>query len=555
MDFSFDGQHLIHHMADGILIHDKDIILYANHSARVMLGTEVDTDLTENLISIRIDPVCREAWLHSCANHTHTAGVFKHVELKLLPEAKPFTHAEALTTQLPGDKELLVTTLRDVSEKKRQEELIRHKANYDALTGLPNRALFLDRLQLELMRAKRTDVRVAVMFIDLDRFKWVNDTLGHAAGDELLRVTSQRLLTCHRQSDTVARLGGDEFTVILPDMARGPHAERVAAQILEQLATPFSLEGQEVTISGSVGVTIFPDDADNLDDLLKNADTAMYRAKTEGRNAYRFYTPDMHAEAMARMELEKELSSAVDDQELALCYQPIIDLKTGQVAGGEALLRWNHPTLGSVSPEVFIPIAEEMGLIGQITQWTLTEACTQAVKWRQEHPHVEDFYVSVNLTCTRCRELSTDDKIPDILKASGLPPSGLVLEITENILGEDPERAMAMLTGLRDLGVRLWLDDFGTGSSSLSVLRSLPVCGVKIDRAFVPDALNDVEAEVLVNTIVNMGNSLNRVLIGEGVESEAQRHFLEQKGVQFAQGYFFGKPCAAEEFTELFLTP
>ncbi|ABK43522.1 diguanylate cyclase/phosphodiesterase [Magnetococcus marinus MC-1] len=552
MDFSFDGQHLLHHLADGIIIHEQDMILYANEIARIMLGTEIHTDLTQSLFSLRIDPTCREAWLHNGANHSHEADRVKLVDLKLLPEAKPFTHVEALTIPFQGNERLLVTTLRDISEKKRQEERIRHQANYDALTGLPNRGLFLDRLKLELARAKRTDVRVAVMFIDLDRFKWVNDTLGHAAGDDLLREASKRLLSCHRQSDTVARMGGDEFTVILPDMARGPHAERVAAQILEQLAAPFTLEGQEVTISGSVGVTIFPDDADNLDDLLKNADTAMYRAKSQGRNAYRFYTPDMHAEAMARMALERELSSAVEDQELALCYQPIVDLNTNRIAGAEALLRWNHPTLGAVSPEVFIPIAEEMGLIAQITEWAVREACTQACQWRSQYGTAKDFFISVNLTCTRCRELSTDDKIPSILAETQLPPHALVLEVTETILGEDPPKAMAMLNHLKQIGVRLWLDDFGTGSSSLSVLRNLPVCGVKIDRTFVPDALNDKEAEVLVTTIINMGRSLNRILIGEGVETEAQRLYLEGKGVQLAQGYFFGKPCSAAEFPDQF---
>nr|CRH04835.1 Putative Diguanylate cyclase/phosphodiesterase with PYP-like sensor domain (PAS domain) [Candidatus Magnetococcus massalia] len=547
MSVTHNFQQLIEQLPDGVVLHDRDTILYANGVANTML--ELPSPLPSAVsVSQQLDPVSREAWLHACEKQLGQPDHNQRVELKLQTQ-EVATHVEAsLSTLILDDTPLLLTTMRDISEQKRQEERIRHAANYDALTSLPNRALFLDRLKQELVRANRADSRVALMFIDLDRFKWVNDTLGHGAGDELLRETAKRLLLCHRQSDTVARLGGDEFTVILPDMARGPHAERVAAQIIEQLVTPFHLEGQEVGISGSVGVTIYPDDADNLDDLLKNADTAMYRAKTEGRNAYRFFTQDMHAEAIARMELEKDLHTVVSDGALALFYQPIYDLKTNKLAGAEALLRWTHSTRGAVSPEIFIPLAEEVGLIAEITEWALNEACRQAKVWRDAHPEATDFFISVNLTCTRCRELSTDDMIPDILKKHDLPPQALTLEITENILSEDKERAMLMLTQLREIGVRLWLDDFGTGFSSLSVLRSLPVTGVKIDRTFVPDAIHDKEAAVLVSTIVNMGHSLEHSLIGEGVENEAQMLFLKSHGCEYAQGYFYGKPCAADEF-------
>ncbi|MBF0189064.1 MAG: bifunctional diguanylate cyclase/phosphodiesterase, partial [Magnetococcales bacterium] len=361
---------------------------------------------------------------------------------------------------------------------------------------------------------------------------------------------SRRLISCHRQSDTVARLGGDEFTVILPDMARGPHAERVAKEVLDQLARSFVLEGQEVYISGSVGVTVYPDDADNLEDLLKNADSAMYRAKTDGRNAYRFFTPDMHAEAQERMELEKDLHKALERDELIIHYQPIIDLKDGRLIGAEGLLRWKHKQRGYVSPSLFVPVAEEIGLIAKMTEWAMHTACQQAKIWR-EREETRDFTISMNLSCTRCRELSTDSIIEEVLRETGLPPDALVLEVTENILSEDEERAMAMLQHLRKQGVRLWLDDFGTGQSSLSVLKKLPVNGVKIDRAFIPDAMQDHETKVLVEAIISLASSLNREVIGEGVESVEQGLFLLDHGCYMAQGYFFGRPLPSHEFDDL----
>ncbi|MBF0339588.1 MAG: EAL domain-containing protein [Magnetococcales bacterium] len=543
-----DFRLLVENLPDGVLLHRDGKILLANRIAASLLGLGNSGELVGSGVILFFH---NDAWIRLMQSIEDQPPMTvqrwtAEMDLTRIDERHATIDTATSWTLYQGEPALL-TTLRDVTQLKRGAEEMRRQANYDTLTGLPNRTLFLDRLNRELIRARRSNSRVALMFIDLDRFKWVNDTLGHAAGDDLLRQTSKRLLSCIRKSDTVARLGGDEFTVILPDMARGPFAERVAAEILSQLVRPFILMGQEAFISGSVGVTVCPDDGVDLDTLLKNADTAMYRAKSDGRNAYRFYTPDMHAEAEERVALEKDLHHALNRGELVVHYQPIVDLASGRLVGAESFLRWEHPTRGSVSPATFVRLAEEIGMISQITAWTIETACAQAQIWRQR-PDSQDFLISVNISCTRCRELSTDDKIPDILRKTGLPPTALILEITENILSEDEEKAMAMLQHLSRQGVNLWLDDFGTGYSSLSVLKRLPVNGIKIDRTFIPDITVDVETGVLVQAILSLAHALNRKVIGEGIESMLQADFLRVRGCQMGQGYLYHKPVPAEAF-------
>ncbi len=542
-----DFRRLADSLPDGILVHSDGTILYANAEATFMFGMGSPKELIQKPLTAFFPP---DAWNRieqavEAMDENERGGIPGELQLIREDDKSSTLETRSAPIQFNG-RQAFCTLIRDISQRKKSEERIRHQANYDALTGLPNRTLFLDRLNREIIRARRQDSRVALMFIDLDRFKWVNDTLGHAAGDKLLQEVSSRLQSCLRKSDTVARLGGDEFTAILPDMARGPFAERVASEILTQLATPFDLNGQEANISGSVGITVFPDDAQDLDGLLKNADTAMYRAKSDGRNAYRFFTSDMHDEAQERMELENDLQRVLERDELVLHYQPIVNLATGKLLGAESFLRWNHPKRGNISPGLFIPLAEETGTISKITEWAIRTACNQAQEWRQK-PGCENFFISVNLSCTRCRELSTDDKIPGILRETGLDPSALVLEITENILSEDEYKAMEMLNKLIHMGVNLWLDDFGTGYSSLSVLKRLPVNGIKIDRAFVPDVVSDPETVVLVEAIMSLAKSLDRKVIGEGVETSAQAAFLREQGCMVGQGYLFQKPVPADE--------
>ncbi|MBF0109431.1 MAG: EAL domain-containing protein [Magnetococcales bacterium] len=544
-------QTLLDALPEGVFVHAEGMILYANDIAAKIIGAQDRYELIDKPLTSFFPPDSWKRIQESIASDPGPRGQGWPAEMELVRFDDRKVTIESLTTMITLESvDLLCTLFRDISRRKENEDRIRHQANYDNLTKLPNRTLFMDRLNRELIRAKRAKSRVALMFIDLDRFKWVNDTLGHAAGDELLREVSARLKKSLRQSDTVARMGGDEFTAILPDMARGPHAERVAAEILRQLTMPFILEGQEAFISGSLGISVFPDDATELETLLKNADTAMYRAKTEGRNAYRFFTPDMHAEALERMELEKDLHRALERNELQIHYQPIVDLKSGTIIGAESFLRWIHPRRGNISPAIFIPLAEEIGMIAHFTEWAIRTACTQAHSWRTQF-RLENFFISVNLSCTRCRELSTDDKIPEILAETGLPPTALVLEITENILSEDEPRAMAMLKRLVNLGVDLWLDDFGSGSSSLSVLKRLPVNGIKIDRAFVADDHSDPETVVLVEAIMSLANSLKRMVIGEGVENIRQARFLIQRGCPIAQGYLFSRPLDPEAFGKI----
>ncbi|MEO5347392.1 MAG: EAL domain-containing protein [Magnetococcus sp. YQC-9] len=546
-----DCRLLLENLPEGMIVHRDGTILLANRVAARILSLGSSEELIGASILTFFNNDAWKRLLQTIDDQPPMSPQQWNAELDLVRnDDRPATIDTATGWTLFNDQPALITTLRDITQLKRGEEEMRRQANYDTLTGLPNRSLFLDRLNRELIRARRANSRVALMFIDLDRFKWVNDTMGHAAGDELLRQTSKRLLSCVRKSDTVARLGGDEFTVILPDMARGPFAERVAAEILSNLIAPFTLMGQEAFISGSVGVTVYPDDAGEIDSLLKNADTAMYRAKSDGRNAYRFYTPDMHAEAEERVALEKDLHHALERNQLVIHYQPIIDLDNGQVVGAESFLRWEHPTRGNISPATFVRLAEEIGMIAKITAWTIQTACAQAQQWRQRSDSI-NFVISVNISCTRCRELSTDDRIPEILQVTGLPPSALILEITENILAEDESKAMNMLQHLSRLGVNLWLDDFGTGYSSLSVLKRLPVNGIKIDRTFIPDITADSESGVLVQAILSLAKALNRKVIGEGIESLQQAEFLRSRGCHMGQGYLFHKPVIAEAFTAL----
>ncbi|MBF0470595.1 MAG: EAL domain-containing protein, partial [Gammaproteobacteria bacterium] len=470
------------------------------------------------------------------------------IELILQSSSEKRLYCEAtFALAAVADTELTLISLRDITAQKHQEQQVKIQANFDALTGLPNRALFLDRLEHELVRAERNRQHTVLMFIDLDRFKWVNDTLGHAAGDQLLCEASRRLNSCVRQSDTVARLGGDEFTIILPDMVRGPDAERVTKKILSQLTTPFSLQGQEAHISGSIGIAVFPDNGHNSQELIKNADTAMYRAKEEGRSTYRFFTEDMQEEVAERIALEKELNQVLQRQQLVAYYQPIIDIREQLLVGAESFLRWQHPERGLISPHLFLTIAEEIGLSLPFTNWILEEVCRQGKMWR-DILGLEAFTVSVNLSCSRCHDLLSKEHLGKILEQAGLPPSGLILEITEQIVANDELRATKALREIKDLGVGLWLDDFGTGNSSLSLLQRLPVDGVKVDQSFISAIHSNESYTVLIEAMMTLASTLRLEVVGEGVESEDQEQFLRDKGCYLAQGYYFGTPMPAAEF-------
>ena len=449
-----------------------------------------------------------------------------------------------------GDRRRLIATLRDITERKEAEALIVKQANYDSLTKLPNRTLFMDRLSLALTRASRNGGQIGLLFIDLDNFKKVNDTLGHSAGDQLLQEAAERLTACVRETDTVARLGGDEFTIILPDLQKAHDVEQVVRQILDRLSKPYLIDGTEVFASGSVGITLFPDDGKDAETLLKNSDTAMYRAKYDGRNTFRFFTAKMNAEALESVKLENQLRHAVDRGEFVLHYQPIIDLESGRVAGAEALLRWNHPVDGIVSPIKFIPLAEETGLIVPIGDWVFKAACEQIREWHDIG--LNSLHVSVNLSPRQCREITFYETFEDTLRTTGADPNAVTLEITENLLMEsDNDDAVTMLHKLRDQGVHLSLDDFGTGYSSLSYLKRFPFDVLKIDRSFVKDVATDPEDKALIEAMIAMAHGLNIKVVGEGAETREQVDFLRSRNCDAVQGYYFSKPIPADQFIDL----
>lgn len=438
--------------------------------------------------------------------------------------------------------------VRDVSERKRNEERIRYLANYDSLTGLLNRALFRDRLSHAMERARRQDANVAVLFIDLDRFKSVNDTLGHSVGDELLRETARRITGCLRESDTVARLGGDEFVVMLEDVRVPERVDTVAKRILKALARPAIVAGKEVFSSASIGITVYPCDAFDVDGLLRNADAAMYLAKDRGRNNYQFFTSEMNARARERALLESGLRRALEKEEFVLFYQPQVDMRTGGLTGFEALLRWRHPELGVITPDRFIPIAEESGMIVPIGEWVLRAACEQWRRWRDAgFPAVD---MSVNVSVVQFRHAGLPDILQSILNDTGMEPRYLELELTETALMTNPELCWNRLMKMKTSGVRFAIDDFGTGYSSLANLRRFPIDTLKIDRSFVKDLTSDSEDAAIVKVIIGLGHTLRMKVVAEGVETVEQRDFLLQHGCHDAQGYLFSWPLPAEAAAE-----
>jgi diguanylate cyclase (GGDEF)-like protein len=481
---------------------------------------------------------------------TNEAQVFEYQ--LFVKDSKYFYEARVVVS---GEDEILAI-IRDITERKRAEEQILHLAYFDTLTGLANRILFKDRLTQSIERARRDGKMVAVLFLDLDRFKFINDTLGHDTGDILLKEVAGRIGNCLRKSDAIgrpcvgdsstvlSRLGGDEFSVLLCDIESAEDAARIVKRLIEEVSKNFALEQHEIFVTASAGVALYPHDGEDAESLLKNADTAMYNAKEQGRNNAQFYTQSMNAKAYERLAMETNLRKALERQEFVLFYQPQVDLATGAVTGVEALIRWHHPELGMVSPAEFIPMAEETGLIVPIGDWVLRTACLQAVTWRAMG--VFPIRVAVNLSAHQLRKKDLVRTVSEILEETHCDPRLLELEVTESAVMHNADSAISIMNSFKKMGMRIAIDDFGTGYSSLGHLRSFPVDILKIDRSFVKDISTSTDDAAITSAIIAMAGQLNLKTIAEGVETEEQLAFLRDHRCHEIQGYFVSPPVSAD---------
>ena len=442
-----------------------------------------------------------------------------------------------------------VIVFHDVSAARAMTHQMTHSAQYDVVTNLPNRMLLNDRITQSISLARRQNRSIAVIFLDLDRFKYINDSLGHAIGDLLLQSVSKRLLAGLRGSDTVSRQGGDEFVILLSEITYPEDAGTSAKKILLSLSAPHSIGGQDLHIDGSIGISIYPEDGEDTETLIKNADTAMYHAKENGRNNFQFFKAEMNLKAVERQSLEGGLRRALEREEFLLHYQPKVNLDTGEITGVEALIRWRQPHRGLVPPSQFVPIAEDCGLILQIGRWVLREACRQARAWQDAGlPPVP---ITVNVSAVEFRDKGFVESVRTSLSETGLEARYLGLELTEGVLMEDAESTAAVLQELKVMGVHLAVDDFGTGYSSLSYLRQFPIDVLKIDQSFVHQISGDPDDSSIVSAIINMGKSLKHLVVAEGIETREQREYLQSQSCAEGQGYLFSRPLAAAQFAQL----
>jgi len=435
------------------------------------------------------------------------------------------------------------------------ENKLQKQASFDELTGLPNRSLASDRLHHTLIKAKRYNLKPSVAFLDLDNFKYINDTFGHAAGDDLLREAARRLSECARKSDTVARLGGDEFLLILDDdQTKGNHEEsgirHVAERIIDSFSKPFLIEGQELNITPSIGFAIYPKDGEDSNKLMRHADVAMYRSKNAGKNTYCFYSPEMTVQAKLRMNVEMQLRHALERKEFFLQYQPIVNSKSGEIVKAEALLRWDCDELGMITPDYFIPIAEETGMILPIGKWVIKQACKQVKAWRE--CGWSDMCVTINVSARQFQSDSTFvETVKESLEANNLPSNAIQIELTEGILLEETSESAKMMQQIENIGIKLLIDDFGTGYASLSYLQRYSFDSLKIDRSYIDNVLCSEQDARLVKAVIAMANSLGMSVVSEGVETKDQLNFLLESECEYMQGYYFSKPVSADKFLTL----
>ena len=533
-----------------IYVFDSDSLkfLHVNQGARNNLGFSLEElrnltpldlkpEYTRNMFRGLIEPL-----LNGTSKRIH----FNTVHCR--KDGSRYPVEAHLQLSQPGGKQAIVAIILDVSERHAVQEKLNHLAHHDPLTDLPNRLLFDDRLTHALQRNQRTQQKLALMFLDLDGFKKINDSLGHPSGDELLKQVAQRLLIIVREGDTVARLGGDEFTVILESISESNDVPDMAGRILQAISKPFNVAGHEVFLGASIGISIFPKDGKNVTSLTKHADLAMFQAKKRGGNNYQFYLTEMTAAANERLTIETGLRHALQRNEFIIHYQPQFSVQTNRIVGLEALVRWQHPQQGMIPPNKFIPVAESAGLIEQLGEWVLYTACKQARSWQEITGTA--FPVAVNLSGHQIKD-NLVSTVRDALKDTGLEPQYLELEITESCAMDQANRSIENLNRLRELGVQLAIDDFGTGYSSMSYLKHLPIDKLKIDRSFISDIPEDSNDTAIVRAILALGHALNLTIIAEGVETQAQYTFLSENSCDVVQGYLLGMPMPAEDIAEI----
>ncbi len=518
---------------------DGELVL-VSPSVKKLLGYSLDELIGENLKNLYVDPEGHSKFLAALKEND---GELNSYEMAMNRKDGSIMHVSSNAQYCfdeGGEIIGIEGTTRDITERKQAEQHLRYVVNYDSLTKLPNRTLFRDRLDHAMAYARRYNHLVVLMFLDVDRFKTINDSLGHLVGDQLLQAVSERLRSCAREGDTVARLGGDEFAIVMEGIVDVSDADIAAKKVLGAMSKSFILEGHDMFVTASIGVTIYPSDSDDIESLIRNADTAMYRAKQAGRNNYQFYTEDMNTRAIESLLLQNNLRKALDNHEFLLYYQPQINLSSGEMIGMEALIRWQHPELGLLSPKQFISIAEETGLIIPIGEWVLRKVCLQLKEWQNRDLPL--FRVSVNLSACQFKQRNLVGIISAIIEETGVDPSYIELEITEGVLVDDEEKAIEILHELKKLGMHISIDDFGTGYSSLSYLKRFPLNTLKIDKSFIRDISTDADDAAIAEAIIALGHSLRLKVIAEGVETLEQLEFLSPRGCDEVQGFYFSEP-------------
>jgi diguanylate cyclase (GGDEF)-like protein/PAS domain S-box-containing protein len=544
---------LVQNSSDAVTLLGPDgVILYQSAGGRSVLGLRADALLGKTFMPLTHPDDAALTRAQFIKVLRGGPGARAHFESRLLHVDGSWRQLETILTNLLSDPDVgaIVSNSRDVTDRRALERQLSHQAFHDSLTGLANRALFLDRVEHALNRSDRRAGPIAVMFVDIDDFKIVNDSLGHHLGDEVLIAVAEQLKAATRTGDTVARLGGDEFALLLDSGEMPAAAGVVASRIAALLTTPIRVGTDDVSVQASIGIALGQPPVDKPDGLLRDADLAMYLAKRNGKGRFEMFHPAMHEEAVRRLETAADLRRGIETDQLEVFYQPIIDVSTTTIVGAEALVRWRHPTRGLVTPNEFIPVAEETGLIIPLGRWVLSEACRQVQCWRRSGIVDASFYLSVNVSARQFQDPDLLDDVDAAIRHSGLPTATVVLEVTESIIMEDLDTALSRLHALKDLGLRLAIDDFGTGYSSLSYLRNFPMDVVKIDKSFIDRVTLDPKGEAMVRGVIDLSSALGLTTIAEGVESEDQFSLLQALGCDGVQGFLFAEPMPGPEFAD-----